>query len=159
MKAIVLYATRYGSTHVAAERIAAALGGAEICELNALAPAPEGYDAVIIGAPVYMGQLLKPARAYLAAHEQALLRARLGLFACGATRPGENGFPGSAFPEALRGHAQAICAAGGLVKPGSMRALDRFVTNMIVRSGDASRFTQVKIDNEAIERFAKALQG
>lgn len=158
MKAIVLYATRYGSTRVAAERIAAALGGAEICELNARAPAPEGYDAVIIGAPVYMGRLLKPARAYMAAHEQALLRARLGLFACGATRPGENGFPGSVFPEALRGHAQAICAAGGLVKPGSMRALDRFVTNMIAR-GDASGFTQVKIDDEAIERFAKALQG
>ena len=40
---------------------------------------------MIIGAPVYIGRLPKPARAYLAAHEQALLRVRLGLFACGAT--------------------------------------------------------------------------
>ena len=39
MKAIVLYATRYGSTRAAAERIAAALGGAGICELNARARA------------------------------------------------------------------------------------------------------------------------
>lgn len=159
MKTIVLYATRYGSTRAAAERIAAALGGAAICDLNAHAHAPEGYDAVIIGAPIYMGRLLKPARAYLAAHEQALLRVRLGLFACGATRPGENGFPGSVFPEALRSHAQAICAAGGLVQPGSMRALDRFVTNMIARSGDADGFMQVTIDDAAIERFAKAMQG
>lgn len=40
-----------------------------------------------------------------------------------------------------------------------MRALDRFVTNMIARSGDASGFMQVTIDDAAIERFAKAMQG
>lgn len=157
MKTLVLYATRYGSTRLAAERIAAALGGADVHELSAHAPAPGGYDEVIVGAPVYMGRLLKPARAYLAAHCPELKRVRLGLFACGAMPAGADGCPQCAFPPELREHARAICAAGGVVRPAGMRPLDRLVIGMIAR-GEHAGLLSAALDDAAIARFARELR-
>lgn len=85
---LVTYATRYGSTQEVAETIAA--------ELNKLGLATtlqpmnkvltiDGYDAVILGAPIYIGRLHKDGRSFLTRHHDALKAKSVALFALGPT--------------------------------------------------------------------------
>ncbi len=75
MKVLVAYETAHKSTAEVAEAIATTLreGGdeADVARCRELQSA-EGYDACIIGSPVWAGNWLKPARAFVARNEQAL---------------------------------------------------------------------------------------
>jgi menaquinone-dependent protoporphyrinogen oxidase len=50
----------------------------------------EGYRAVVLGAPLYIGQWLKDARRFLARHQEALAKRPVALFSLGPTRAAEN---------------------------------------------------------------------
>jgi menaquinone-dependent protoporphyrinogen oxidase len=72
---LVTYATRYGSTQEVAETIAATLReGGLVVDVK---PANQvrllaGYDAVVVGAPLYMFTWLKAARDFVARHRATL---------------------------------------------------------------------------------------
>lgn len=86
---LVTYATKYGSTAEVAERVAATLRGlgktvdvrpaAEVADLS-------GYSAVVIGAPFYVGRLLKDVLRLLERHRAALSTMPVALFALGPVR-------------------------------------------------------------------------
>ncbi len=86
---LVAYATRYGSTQDVAEQIAATL---RKCGLKVeVKPAKqvrslEGYCAVVLGAPFYIGSWLKDAQRFLEQHQVALLERPVAVFALGPTR-------------------------------------------------------------------------
>ena len=89
---LVAYATRYGSTQEVAEAVAATLreSGLEVDlqpmrQVRALA----GYRAVVIGAPLYIGSLLKDARRFLSQHREALSERPVAVFALGPTHADE----------------------------------------------------------------------
>ncbi len=86
---LVAYATRYGSTHEAAEAVAAALDEhglpartALMREVTDLA----GCTAVVVGAPLFMGAWHMDAHAFLRAHRDVLSRIPVAVFALGPTR-------------------------------------------------------------------------
>ena len=85
-KVLVAFATRYGSTQEVAEAVAGTLRehGLEID----LEPARdvrrlEGYDGVVLGAPLMMHHLHKDAARFLTRHKGALLGLSVALFALG----------------------------------------------------------------------------
>ncbi len=86
-RVLLVYATRHGSTREVAQAVAEELrrAGAEVelCEASS-APAPDGYDAVVLGAPMIMGWH-KEARRYVKAHRQALARLPWALFVTAAS--------------------------------------------------------------------------
>jgi len=94
---LVGYATRYGSTQEVAEAIAAVLreSGLEV-DLQPLrkVQAVTGYRAVVMGAPLYIGSLLKDAQRFLAQHREALAGRPVAVFALGPTRA-EEGLAGA----------------------------------------------------------------
>ncbi len=83
---LVAYATRHGSTQEVAEAIAETL---RIHELPVeIHPAREvqtleGYSAVVLGAPIYMGRWEKDALKFLARHRKALTGKPVAIFALG----------------------------------------------------------------------------
>lgn len=86
---LVAYATKYGSTQEVAERVGATLRarGANVD----VAPAASvtdlsGYSAVVLGAPYYIGKMLKEATAFLERHRAALEKMPVALFALGPVR-------------------------------------------------------------------------
>jgi menaquinone-dependent protoporphyrinogen oxidase len=83
---LVGYATRYGSTREVAETIAATLreGGLEI-DLQPLRAVRtlETYNAVVLGAPLYMFRWHKDAKSFLSRHRQALMERPVAVFALG----------------------------------------------------------------------------
>ena len=85
---LVAYASRYGSTQEVAEAVAVALResgiGVDTCrarDVSSLA----GYDAVVLGAPLYMYRWHKHARRFLSRHVAALRQAPVAVFAVGPT--------------------------------------------------------------------------
>ncbi|GCE24223.1 flavodoxin domain-containing protein [Dictyobacter kobayashii] len=92
---LVAYATRYGSTQEVAETMAATLRerGFEVD----LQPAQDvktlaGYQAIILGAPIFMSRWHKDARHFLTRHSIALATLPVAIFALGPTHADEKEF-------------------------------------------------------------------
>ena len=86
MKILIAYASKHGSTREVANAIAAELEptGHEIVVRPADAERdPGAYDAVVLGAPLYMGHWHKDARSFIRRHCKALERVPVAIFALG----------------------------------------------------------------------------
>lgn len=95
---LIAYATNTGSTKEAAEAIGSALeeGGNTVEVARAPGgPSPEGYDAVVVGAPLYMFRWHKGARRFLAKHKHALTSKPVAVFALGPWHDKEEEFQGA----------------------------------------------------------------
>ena len=89
---LVTYASRYGSTQEVAEAVTATLRehGLEVDlrpmrEVRTL----EGYRAVVMGAPLYIGHWQKDMQSFLAQHRESLMQRQVALFTLGPTQPDE----------------------------------------------------------------------
>ena len=85
---LVAYATKYGSTQEVAEAVAATLRESGLTV--AIQPAREvrtlqGYDAVVLGAALYMFRWHKDALGFLSKHRKALTERPVAVFALGPT--------------------------------------------------------------------------
>ncbi len=97
MQLLVAYGTRYGSTREVAETVAATLTEQGIDtevkqarEVRSL----DGYDAVVLGTPLYMGALHKDVRALLERNKAAFEQTPFALFALGPIKA-DDGLDGS----------------------------------------------------------------
>ena len=83
---LIAYATKHGSTHEVAEAIAARLAAAGV-EAHTLAAnrvrSLDEYQAVVLGAPLYMGRWHADARAFLHRFADELAGRPLAVFALG----------------------------------------------------------------------------
>ena len=83
---LVGYATRYGSTQEVAEAVAETLRerglGVDIQPMREVRTL-EGYDAVVLGAALYMFRWHKDARRFLSRHRKALAQLPVAVFALG----------------------------------------------------------------------------
>ena len=95
---LVTYATRYGSTAETAQAIAQSLrdGGVAV-ELKPIAEVAslDAYDAVVLGAALYIGRMHKAARRFLAAHSQELAKIPVALFVPGPVETRDKDFDGA----------------------------------------------------------------
>ncbi len=86
MTVLVVYASKHGATREIAERIAATLTAAgQPADARSSENADDltGYDAFVIGASLYYGHWLKPATAFIRAHEALLADQPVWLFGSG----------------------------------------------------------------------------
>lgn len=99
MKVLVAVASRHGSTREIAAAIAAELQAAgidgDLCEAGQV-PQLDGYDAVVLGSAVYMGNWLQEAREFVERYRDDLAAMPLWLFSSGplgSTNPQPAGDP------------------------------------------------------------------
>lgn len=91
-KVLVAYATHAGSTEEVAEVVTVGLREAGLdAELQAAKDVRSvaGYDAVVVGAPIYIGQWQKPAHDLLKRHAAALREVPVAVFCLGPTDTAE----------------------------------------------------------------------
>jgi menaquinone-dependent protoporphyrinogen oxidase len=94
-RVLVAYATVYGSTREVAEVVSAAVhaGGLGVdCQPARQVRGLDPYEAVILGAPLYMFRWHKDAMGFLSRHQQALASRSLAIFALGPFGDDPNGF-------------------------------------------------------------------
>jgi menaquinone-dependent protoporphyrinogen IX oxidase len=86
-RALLVFATRHGSTREVADAVAEELRGAfavvDVCEAGS-APPPAGFDAVVIGGPMIMGWH-RDAEKYLRRHRNQLASMPFALFVTAAS--------------------------------------------------------------------------
>lgn len=85
MNTLIVYASKYGCTEKCARLLADQLTGT--VELHHLkkdrAKDWSSYDTIVIGGPIYAGQIRKEVTAFCEEHMELLKQKRLGLFICG----------------------------------------------------------------------------
>ena len=86
MRALVVHASRSGSTQEIAERIAETLrhsGFEAVTQSAAKADSPADYDFVVIGSAVYFNRWMRPAKQFVRKHQKILLNRPVWLFSSG----------------------------------------------------------------------------
>lgn len=157
MKTLIAYSSKHGATRRYAEELARRLNGTvTIVDLgkNAVNVIAD-FDQVVIGSPIYAGQISKEVRDFCALNLQALQQKRLGLFACG-WQEGESARQQlqGAFPAELFGCAAAADSFGGDMNLEAMNFLERLAAKVIAKVKEsASHYSE-----ESVTRFAKSLE-
>jgi menaquinone-dependent protoporphyrinogen oxidase len=86
MKILIAFATKHASTREVADAVGAAIepSGHDVDVRPARAVTDAGaYDAVVLGAPLYMSRWHKDARTFVRRHRKALERLPVAIFALG----------------------------------------------------------------------------
>lgn len=94
---LVTYATKYGSTQEVAEKVAVILRehGLTVDLLSMpKVQSLESYQAVVLGAPIYIGRMHKDAQRFLAQQQEALTQRQVALFVLGPTGTDEKEWDG-----------------------------------------------------------------
>ena len=85
-RALVAYASKYGSAEEVARYVAAVLRDAGVeCAVVSAADVEtvKDYDLIVLGTGLYMGRMHRDARRFLRAHHEALEHGRFAVFAMG----------------------------------------------------------------------------
>lgn len=131
MKTLILYGSTYGYAERCANRLAEEIGNAEAVNAEKGAPSPRGYDAVILGGSVYMGQIQKKVKEYMEANKQELAAKKLGLFLCAGLPDGVEQAFSANFPHELLSKAAAKEYFGGVLDKSNMGLGHRMITKMM----------------------------
>jgi menaquinone-dependent protoporphyrinogen oxidase len=111
---LVGYATRYGSTQEVAEAVEARLrecGFEADLQTIGKVRSLEGYNAVVLGAPLYIGNWPKEALRFLEQNREGLLARSIAVFALGPLSADENELQGS------RAQLEKVLAKFAWLKP------------------------------------------
>ncbi len=113
----------------------------------------EGFDAVIVGGPLYMGRVLKPVPAFFSRHRDALASKPVAVFIAGSSLGKDDPKAdqhGRSVAEAAAGGVSvaAVGLFGGRFSPRGVPLIGRFLKN---EKGEDTR------DRAAIEAWADAL--
>ena len=161
LRILVAYSSRKGSTAGIAQAVGKELVSAghtvEVAEMNTVTTV-EGYDAVVIGAPVYIGKVEKDVVGFVAKHRDYLSRIPVAAFAVGIAPVAPQIQPVDAVLKDLDkslSPVQPVAATvfAGRLDPDKMSFIERRMTGLMkVKTGDFRDWT-------AIAAWARELPG
>lgn len=161
MKTLIVYGTTYGFTKECVQQLAGKLEG-EVAVVNAMTeaiPAVKGFDNVIVGGSIYMGQIQKKVKEFCTASAGELSKKRLGLFlCCGLPENLEQTFKNS-FPEVLLKKAAARECFGGALRVEKMKLMHKVMTNMMVKAAEKEGKGLPKPAPDGITKLVEAING
>lgn len=152
MKTLILYTSKHGCTEKCAGLLAAELAGdPALVDLRGGTPDLSGYDGVILGAPIYAGNLPGNMKNYLTANADELKQKKLGLFiCCGQVEQGAEQLK-AAFPADLMDHACVSGSFGGAIS----LEKQNFIVRAMLKKVMKIQASYESIDSDAIAEFAQ----
>jgi menaquinone-dependent protoporphyrinogen oxidase len=136
---LVAYASRFGSTAEIAQAIGKVLQSAgldvTVTELN-LVMDLEGYNAVVIGGPLYMGKVVSEVGKFVGRHAKTLLRMPVAVFTAGTSPLSPNPVQRENAQKALRSAVSPIdpiaeTVFAGRLDPSKLPFFQRKMTEMV----------------------------
>lgn len=160
MKTLIVYATKHDFTKECVTKLSKKLDGDfDMVNLkeNKIS-AFEQYGSVIIGGPIYAGQIIKEVKEFCEKNLEQLNNKRIGLFVCGMSDKDKmNLYLEQAFPEKLRNNALAKGDFGGSFVFKSMNFFERFIIKHMCKTNeDVLNLKEDNIDEFAAKMNAKA---
>lgn len=160
MKVLIVYATKHDFTRKCVMELSKRLKGeSDIFNLKSgKVVEVEKYDSVIIGSPIYMGQIMKEVKEFCEKNLNQLNDKRIGLFVCGMSDKDKmNLFLDQSFPENLINNALAKGEFGGGFVFKSMNFFEKFIVKHICKTNeDVLNLKEDNIDEFAAKMNARA---
>ena len=159
MRTLIVYATKYGCTEKAVNRLIDYLGGeAELLNLVNMDKKDillENYDTVVVGGSIYAGNIQKEVKQYCSENINTLLHKQLGLFiCCGFSEKVEEQLDNS-FENKLLKHAAVKGYFGYEFNFDRMN----FMAKLMVKTLAKVKESKSDIKDKNIEEFAEKLKG
>ena len=86
MKTLILYQSLYGYTKRCAEYLNLKIDNSDMFDIKSKDYCLEDYEKILIGAPLYIGEIEKTAKKYIEDNKFVLLERKLGLFCAGMSK-------------------------------------------------------------------------
>ncbi len=164
MKTIIVYESKHGATAKCAQDLSKVLeGDTVLCNLKEdEIPNLSEYDAIVIGGPVYAGQIPKKLKHWIGANQTEFDNKKLGVFICGMTK-GEKTVEliRNAVPSEIIKKASAVEFLGGAFYMNRMNFFEKWILKMVSKSDDELVFEHgpegdyiENFDEVALNRFA-----
>ena len=157
MKTAICYATKSGTTKECAEMLKKHLPDAILCNVETDKADLTKYDCVVVGAPIRMGKLYKPAAKFIQANRNVLMEKKCAFFIC-------NGFPNQAeaflvqnIDKELLSHSVCAASFGGKMDLDKLKGMDKFIAKAVGNTLKNDPNAVPKILPENIKQFANAL--
>jgi menaquinone-dependent protoporphyrinogen oxidase len=138
---LVTYASRYGSTAEVAAAVTTTLreSGLEV-DIQPMrnVQSLEGYNLVVLGAPLYIGHWHKDAQSFLSRHQQSLKQRQVAVFTLGPIEPDEEEWEDVRIQldQELANYPWlkpvALELFGGKYDPAALRFLDSLLAKLLV---------------------------
>lgn len=156
MKVLIVYSNKYGVTEEAALQLKSKFDKeTHLININKQAvPSISDFDCIIFGSSVYVGQINKKIKEFVAANEELLLSKALGLFiCCGLPENLEQHFA-HAYSDQVLSHA-IKSSFGGELRIDKMKFGDKILTGMMLKASAKEGKAPPKINPEQIDLFAQ----
>ena len=153
MKILILYATHGGATRECADILTKRLSAHHTVQVfnirEATPPSPEGYDAVVLGSCIRIGNADKGIKRYLKLYAEKLSSMPSAVFfCCGFPRQFEE-YVETQIPKRLTLSLGAHCF-GGELKPEKLRGMDKLVVRFARSSINSQDFEESDTDHHAL---------
>ena len=152
---LITYATKHDSTKKCAEKLAEKLDKATIVNLKD-EPNPDlsSYDTIIIGGPIYAGQMQKEVNTFCKNNLLQLKQKTIGLFICCMAEDQADKELKEAFPGELYDIAIAKDSFGGEFNFKKMNFFEKLITKKIAKQKESVS----KIHEDRIIKFSNIIK-
>lgn len=131
MNKILLYTSKTGSTKKCAEYIVNDRS-VEMHDITSFNGSLDDYDTIILGSPVYIGQIAKVMTEFIKANEDLLLNKELIIYLCSMNQDTYEEMINLNFSEEIRNHAN-IVNVGGAYYFDKLNWFKRFVVKKLAK--------------------------
>ncbi len=159
MKNLILYGTTYGYTESCAKELARQLKVSTDCYniKNVGGIDLGGYDTLILGSSVYMGQMNKGLREWISANLDSLKQKRLAFFICCASSDMAQKQLETNIPQELLDNSVSKECFGGLMDISKMGFMHKFITKIVTKDAEKKGKKGPQPLPQNIERMAQIL--
>ena len=157
MRTLILYGSKTGTTELCANKIKEMLPDHDV-DVSDVKKSKNinisQYEAVVIGTPLYMGQITGPVKKYLDNHKSELMNKKLHFFICGLA-VGQEGVDlfQKQIEAPLFAHANQIKQLGGDIHIDRLNPLYKWMMKKIL----AKDKPQLGLLDDEIKAFAKGI--
>lgn len=157
MKTLIVYASKKGATKKCVELLKSKLNGEKtVFELDKHEALPiEDYDAVVIGGPVYMGQLDRSVVKFCETNAYGTYDAKIGLFVTAMTE--DENYAEKFYSKELLGVASAVANFGGEINYDELGFMQKQIIKMVKKDPTMGLDDTRTIDETAISDFANKM--
>ena len=154
MNAIIVYATKTGTTRKCAEILSKKLNGVKTVDLSIEEPDIKNFDIVIVAGSIRMGLLHKDTKRFIAKNKEILQNKKAFYFICNCITEKLQEIIKNNFPKEIIESAEAIDTFGGEINIDKVKGIDKFITKMVIKSYEAKNVKKPEILMDNIESFS-----